>query len=159
MEPISYASRRGRLVLAAAVTASGIAFLDGTVVNVALPRIGADLGGGFATLQWVVDAYLLTLGSLVLVGGALGDLLGRRRVFHAGIVGFGVASLLCAISPSAPALVVARGIQGVAAALLVPGSLSLMSSLFEGADRGRAIGAWSGLTGVFIAIGPFVGGF
>jgi EmrB/QacA subfamily drug resistance transporter len=156
---VAFASRQGRLVLAAAVTASGIAFLDGTVVNVALPRIGADLGGGFATLQWVVDAYLLTLGSLVLVGGALGDLLGRRRVFHAGIVGFGAASLGCALAPTAGVLVGARAVQGVASALLVPGSLALMSSLFEGSDRGRAIGAWSGLSGVFTALGPFVGGF
>jgi EmrB/QacA subfamily drug resistance transporter len=156
---IAFDSRRGRLVLAAAITASGVAFLDGSVVNVALPKIGADLGGGFATLQWVVDAYLLTLGSLVLVGGALGDLLGRRRVFHAGILGFGGASLLCAVAPSATVLALSRGVQGVAAALLVPGSLSLMSSLFEGADRGRAIGAWSGLSGVFFALGPFVGGF
>jgi EmrB/QacA subfamily drug resistance transporter len=156
---VAFGSRQGRLVLAAAVTASGIAFLDGTVVNVALPRIGADLGGGFATLQWVVDAYLLTLGSLVLVGGALGDLLGRRRVFDAGIAGFGLASLGCALAPTAGVLVGARAVQGVAAALLVPGSLSLMSSLFEGADRGRAIGAWSGLSGVFSALGPFVGGF
>ena len=156
---IAYDSRRGRLVLASAITASGIAFLDGTVVNVALPRIGADLGGGFATLQWVVDAYMLTLGSLVLVGGALGDMLGRRRVFHAGIVGFGIASVGCALAPTAAVLIGARAVQGVAAALLVPGSLSLLSSLFEGADRGRAIGAWSGLTGVFTALGPFVGGF
>jgi EmrB/QacA subfamily drug resistance transporter len=159
VDPIPYASRRGRLVLAASITASGVAFLDGSVVTVALPRIGADLGGGFATLQWVVDAYLLTLGSLVLVGGALGDLLGRRRVFEAGIVGFGLASAVCTFAPSATALVLARGLQGVAAALLVPGSLSLLSSLFEGADRGRAIGAWSGASSVFFALGPFVGGF
>ncbi len=158
-QTIPYESRRGRLVLAAAITASGIAFLDGTVVNVALPRIGADLGGGFATLQWVVDAYMLTLGSLVLVGGALGDMLGRRRVFDVGIIGFGIASVGCALAPTAAVLIAARAVQGVAAALLVPGSLSLLSSLFEGADRGRAIGAWSGLTGVFTALGPFVGGF
>jgi EmrB/QacA subfamily drug resistance transporter len=157
--PIPYASRRGRLVLAAAITASGVAFLDGSVVTVALPRIGANLGGGFATLQWVVDAYLLTLGSLVLVGGALGDQLGRRRVFEVGIAAFGLASALCAVAPTATALVLARGLQGVAAALLVPGSLSLLSSLFEGADRGRAIGAWSGASSVFFALGPFVGGF
>ena len=156
---VQYRSRHGRIVLAAAITASGIAFLDGTVVNVALPRIGADLGGGFATLEWVLDAYLLTLGALVLVGGALGDLFGRRRVFEAGIVGFGVASLGCSAAPTATVLVLARGVQGVAAALLVPGSLSLLSSVFSGADRGRAIGAWSGLTGVFTALGPFAGGF
>jgi EmrB/QacA subfamily drug resistance transporter len=154
-----YASRRGRTVLAATITASGIAFLDGTVVNVALPAIGRDLGGGFATLQWVVDAYLLTLGSLVLVGGSLGDLMGRRKVFDLGIGGFAVASALCALAPNAPALVAARAVQGVAAALLVPGSLSLLSSLFAGQDRGRAIGAWSGLSGIFTALGPFVGGW
>jgi len=158
MEPVTYASRRGRLVLAATVTASGVAFLDTTVVNVALPRIGADLGGGFATLQWVLDAYLLTLGALVLVGGALGDQFGRRRVFEVGLVGFGVASLLCGLAPNAATLIGARALQGVTAALLVPGSLAILSSTFDAADRGRAIGAWSGLAGIFTALGPFVGG-
>lgn len=158
MDDVGYATRRGRLVLAATVTASGIAFLDTTVVTVALPRIGDDLGGGLATLQWVLDGYLLTLGSLVLVGGALGDLLGRRRVFEVGLVGFGAASLLCGLAPSAGLLVTARALQGTAAALLVPGSLAILSATFSGADRGRAIGAWSGLSGVFTALGPFVGG-
>lgn len=155
---LSFSSRRGRIVLAATILASGMAFLDGTVVNVALPRIEEDLGGGFATMQWVLDSYLLTLGALVLVGGALGDLLGRKRVFVWGIVGFAVFSVLCGLAPSAPALVAARAAQGVAAALMVPGSLALLSSLFADADRGRAIGLWSGLSGIVTAIGPFIGG-
>ncbi len=158
MDDVAFGSPRGQLVLAATVVASGVAFLDTTVVNVALPRIGADLGGGFATLQWVLDAYLLALGALVLVGGALGDLLGRRRVFEVGLVGFGVASVLCGLAPRAELLVAARGLQGVAAALLVPGSLAILAATFTGVDRGRAIGAWSGLSGVFTALGPFVGG-
>jgi EmrB/QacA subfamily drug resistance transporter len=158
VEPLTWGSRAGRLTLAATIVASGAAFLDGTVVNVALPHIGADLGGGFATLQWVVDGYLLTLGSLVLVGGSLGDLLGRRRVYLWGIAGFGIASAACAVSPTSATLIAARIVQGVAAALLVPSSLAILSSAFTGADRGRAIGAWSGLSGVFTALGPFVGG-
>ena len=135
-----------------------MAFLDGSVVNVALPRIEQDLGGGFATMQWVTDGYLLTLGSLVLIGGALGDLLGRRRVFLWGIVGFGITSVLCGISPTAGTLVAARALQGAAAAMMVPASLAILSSVFIGPDRGRAIGLWSGLSGVTTALGPVVGG-
>ncbi len=152
------ASPAGRRVLLATILASGAAFLDSSVVNVALPRLGADLGGGFATLQWVLDAYLLTLGALVLVGGALGDLLGRRRVFLAGLVGFGVTSVACGLAPNAATLIAFRGLQGVAAALLIPGSLAIVSATFAAGDRGRAIGLWSGLSGVSAAIGPFVGG-
>lgn len=155
---LTLSSPAGRKALAASVVGSGMAFLDGTIVTVAAPRISAELGGGFAVMQWVLDGYLLTLGSLVLVGGALGDLLGKRRVFVVGTVGFGVASILCGLAPSAQALVVARMLQGVFAALLVPTSLALLNSVFAGADRGRAIGAWSGLSGVFTALGPFIGG-
>jgi EmrB/QacA subfamily drug resistance transporter len=148
----------GRKVLAASIVASGMAFLDSTIVTVAAPRIEEDLGGGFAGMQWVLDGYLLTLGALVLVGGALGDLLGKRKIFIAGTVGFAIASVLCGLAPTLTLLVVARMLQGMAAALLVPTSLALLNSVFSGGDRGRAIGAWSGLSGVFTALGPFVGG-
>lgn len=148
----------GRLALAATVVGSGIAFIDTSVVNVALPAISRDLGGGFTTAQWVVDGYLLTLGSLVLVGGALGDLLGRRRVYEWGLVLFVVASVMCGLAPTAGVLIGARALQGVGAALLVPGSLAILSSSFVEEDRGRAIGAWSGLGTVFTASGPFLGG-
>lgn len=155
---ISWDSRKGKLALIATIMASGLAFLDGSVVGVALPRIEEDLGGGLATLQWVLDGYLLTLGALVLVGGALGDLIGKRRVFMTGCVTFGISSILCGLAPTANALVGARMLQGVAAALLVPTSLAILNAVFSGADRGRAIGAWSGLSGLFTAFGPFVGG-
>lgn len=155
---VEFGSSTGRLILLTTILASGMAFLDGTVVNVALPHIGEDLGGGFATLQWVLDAYLLTLGSLVLVGGGLADLLGIRRVFAWGVAGFLLASLLCGVAPTAETLVAARALQGVGAALLVPGSLALISSLFVADQRGRAIGLWSGLAGITTAIGPFAGG-
>ena len=157
--PLTYGSRAGRLVLLATVLASGVAFLDGTVVTVALPRIGQDLDTGLSALQWVLDGYLLTLGSLVLVGGALGDLLGRRRVFLWGMYGFAATSLLCGIAPDATSLVAARLAQGASAALLVPASLAILSASFAPEDRGRAIGAWSGLSGVATAFGPFVGGW
>lgn len=151
-------SRRGRLAVAATIVASGVAFLDGSIVNVALPHIDADLGGGFTAAQWIVDGYLLTLGSLVLVGGSLGDLVGKRRVFEVGLVVFAAASALCGLAPTASVLILARLLQGVGAALLVPTSLALLSALFTDGDRGAAIGAWSGLSGVFMALGPFVGG-
>lgn len=156
---LAFATQRGRLVLLATVLASGVAFLDGTVVIVALPRIGEDLGADFSALQWVLDAYLLTLGSLVLAGGALGDVVGRRRVFLVGMWGFGVASLLCAVAWSPTALIGARAMQGVFAALLTPASLAILSASFAPEERGRAIGAWSGLAGVTTAVGPFLGGW
>jgi len=155
---LALASPQGRRVVAASIVGSGMAFLDGTIVTVAAPHIMADLGGGFAGMQWVLDGYLLTLGSLVLVGGSLGDLLGKRRVFIAGTVGFALASAACAAAPGIFALVAARLLQGACAALLVPTSLALLSAVFAGDDRGRAIGAWSGLSGIFTALGPFVGG-
>jgi len=149
----------GRWVILATVLGSGMAFLDGTVVNVALPAIGRDFGGGLAGLQWTLDAYLLTLGSLLLLGGALGDRYGRRRVFVTGLVAFSAASALCGLAPSLGGLIAARAVQGVGGALLVPGSLALLSASFRPDDRGRAVGAWSGLAGVASAVGPFLGGW
>ncbi len=156
---LRYGTAAGRWVLAATALGSGMAFLDGTVVNVALPSIGRELSAGFSGLQWTLDAYLLTLGSLLLLGGSLGDLYGRRRLFVTGLVGFTVASGLCGAAPSIGTLIAARAVQGVGAALLIPSSLALVSSLFHPDDRGRAIGAWSGLSGVSTAVGPFLGGW
>jgi EmrB/QacA subfamily drug resistance transporter len=156
---VVYGTREGRWVLGAAVLGSGVAFLDGTVVNAALPAIALDLHAGLASLQWTLTGYLLTLGSLIVVGGSLGDLYGRRRVFVAGLAGFAIASLGCALAPTSALLIVARCVQGAAAAALVPGSLALISASFRVEDRGRAIGAWSGLTGISTAIGPFLGGW
>ena len=158
-EMVRYGSRRGRLVLLATVLASGMAFLDATVVNIALPTIGDDLDASFSQLQWTVNAYALTLAALILLGGSLGDHLGRRRVFVWGVVWFAVASLLCAVAPSVEALIAARAVQGVGAALLTPGSLAILEATFHPDDRGSAIGAWSGLAGVSTAIGPFLGGW
>ena len=136
-----------------------MAFLDGTVVNVALPAIRADLEMDTTGLQWTVDAYLVTLSALVLLGGSLGDLYGRRRVFIAGLAGFVAASVLCGLAPNAGALIAARALQGAAAAFLVPGSLALISASFHPDDRSRAVGAWSGLAGLASAAGPFLGGW
>jgi EmrB/QacA subfamily drug resistance transporter len=146
-------------VIATAVLGSGVAFIDGTVVNAALPAISRDFHAGLADLQWVVTGYLLTLGALLVIGGSLGDLFGRRRVFIFGLVGFGVTSLLSGLAPSIGTLIAARGLQGVAAALLVPGSLAIISASFHPDDRGKAIGTWSGLAGVATAVGPFLGGW
>ena len=152
-------SATGRWVIAAAVLGSGVAFIDGTVVNAALPAISRDLHAGLSDLQWVVTAYLLTLGALLVIGGSLGDLFGRRRVFIIGLIAFGATSVLSGAAPSIETLIAARALQGVAAALLVPGSLAIISASFRPEDRGAAIGAWSGLAGVTTAIGPFLGGF
>jgi EmrB/QacA subfamily drug resistance transporter len=146
-------------VLLATVLGSGIAFLDATVVNVALPTIGEDLDAGISGLQWIVNAYTLTLSGFLLLGGSLGDHYGRRRVFVIGVIWFAVASLLCGIAPSAEALIAARALQGIGGALLTPGSLAIIEASFRAEDRGAAIGAWSGLGGVTAAIGPFVGGW
>ena len=158
MEQVRLGQARGRWVLLATVLGSGMAMLDATVVNIALPALGRDLGAGFAGLQWTVSGYTLTLASLILLGGSLGDRYGRRRVFVVGTVWFATASLLCALAPSVGLLVAARMLQGVGGALLTPGSLALISSTFVPEDRGRAIGAWSGLGGIAGALGPFVGG-
>jgi EmrB/QacA subfamily drug resistance transporter len=148
-----------RWVLLTTVLGSGIVMLDSTVVNVALGRIGADLGADFAGLQWTVNAYTLALASLILLGGSLGDHLGRRRVFVVGVVWFALASLLCGLAPSLGLLVAGRALQGVGGALLTPGSLALISASFRGPDRAAAIGAWSGLGGIAGAVGPFLGGW
>lgn len=151
-------ARQQRLTLVATILGSTVVFLDSTVVNVALPPIADDLDAGLAGQQWVVEAYMLTLVSLLLVGGSLGDQLGRRRMFVAGLVGFGVTSVLCALAPSVELLVGARALQGIAGALLVPGSLALVAASFEGAARGRAVGTWTAWTGIAVVIGPAGGG-
>ena len=153
------ASAGARWPIAAAVLGSGIALLDGTVVNVALPTIGRDLGGGLTDQQWVLDGYLLTLSALLLAGGAAGDRYGRRRVFIAGLVVFTVASLGCGLAPTIGWLIVARLVQGVGAAALVPGSLALIDAGITDDDRGRAVGIWAGMSGVTTALGPFIGGW
>jgi EmrB/QacA subfamily drug resistance transporter len=156
---VAFGTARGRWVILAAILGSGIAFLDSTVVNVALPHISDDLGGGLSGLQWTLDSYLLTLSALLLLGGALGDEYGRRRMFVVGLVWFTVASVLCGIAPNIGALIAARALQGAGGALLVPGSLALITASFRSEDHGSAIGAWSGLTGVATSIGPFLGGW
>jgi len=148
-----------RLTLVAAILGSSIVFIDASVVNVALPAIQADLGGGLAAQQWVVDAYLLTLGSLILVGGSLGDIFGERRVFMIGVAAFGVASVLCGLAPTANTLIVFRGLQGMAGALLTPASLAVLTSTFSGQERGAAIGTWTAWTGIAFVVGPLVGGW
>ncbi len=153
------ASAGARWLIAAAVLGSGIALLDGTVVNVALPTIGRDLGGGLTGQQWVLDGYLLTLSALLLTGGAAGDRYGRRRVFIAGLVVFTAASVVCGFSPTVGWLVGARLMQGVGAAALVPGSLALIDAGIIDDDRGRAVGVWAGMSGVTTALGPFIGGW
>jgi EmrB/QacA subfamily drug resistance transporter len=157
--PVRFGTATSRWVVAATVLGSGIAFLDSTVVNVALPAIAADLDIGVSGLQWTLDAYLVTLTSLLLLGGSLGDIAGRRKVFVAGAVAFGLASIACGLAPDAATLIAARAAQGAAAAFLVPGSLSIVSATFHPDDRGKAIGAWSGLAGVTSAVGPFIGGW
>jgi EmrB/QacA subfamily drug resistance transporter len=149
----------GRWVLLATIFGSGMSMLDATVVNIALPSIGRDFSANFQTLQWIVNAYTLTLAALILLAGALGDHFGRRRVFVVGVVWFAIASLLCGLAPTAEVLVAARALQGIGGALLTPGSLAIISSSFVATDRARAVGAWSGLSGVAAAIGPFVGGY
>jgi EmrB/QacA subfamily drug resistance transporter len=158
-EGLAYKSPGGRWVLAVAVLGSGMAFLDGTIVNVALPAIGRDLDASTSSLQWVLNGYLLALASLILLGGSLGDRYGRRRIFAIGVGLFTVASGLCAIAPSSGALIAARFMQGIGGALLTPGSLAMIEASIRREDRPRAIGAWSGLTGVATAVAPLVGGY
>jgi EmrB/QacA subfamily drug resistance transporter len=150
---------RGRWVVAATVLGSGMAALDATVVGIALPAIGREFHTGVGSLQWIVDAYTLTLAGLLLLGGTLGDSYGRRKVFVIGIVWFAAASLLCGLAPTAGVLIAARALQGVGGALLTPGSLAILQASFAEDDRMAAIGAWSGLGGVATAIGPFLGGW
>ncbi|MEO7126264.1 MAG: DHA2 family efflux MFS transporter permease subunit [Nakamurella sp.] len=153
------ASASGRWLIVVAVLGSGIAFLDGTVVNVALPSIGEHLETGLSGQQWVLDGYLLTLGALLLAGGAAGDRYGRRRIFLYGLVAFTVASVACGVAPNAGVLIGARMVQGIGAAALIPGSLALITSSIDPRDRARAIGIWAGMSGVTSALGPFLGGY
>lgn len=146
-------------VLLIAILASFVAFLDGAVINVALPAIDRELGGGLPLQQWVVDAYLVTLGSLILIAGSLSDVFGRKRILYVGLIGFGITSLLCAFAPSGVFLVLSRALQGVAGALLVPSSLAIIISRFEGPAQAKAIGRWTAWTGVAMIAGPVVGGF
>lgn len=156
---VRLSSPQGRWLLLATVLGSGLAMLDATVVNVALGRIGTEFDAGFAGLQWTLNGYALTLASFILLGGSLGDRLGRRRVFLIGTVWFAAASLLCGIAPNVELLVAARALQGIGGALLTPGSLAIISASLHPEDRARAIGAWSGFGGIAAAIGPFVGGY
>lgn len=151
-------SKQQSLVLAIAVLASFVAFLDGSVINVALPAISKELGGGLGIQQWVVDAYLITLGALILVAGSLSDVFGRIVVLRTGLIGFAITSLLCAIAPSGEVLVVARALQGIAGALLVPSSLAIIMSSFRGAAQAKAIGLWTAWTSAAFLAGPLIGG-
>jgi EmrB/QacA subfamily drug resistance transporter len=151
--------RRKRLALLAAILGSFVAGLDATVVNIALPAIENDLGGGLAGQQWVSNAYLLTLGSLILVGGSLGDLFGERRIFTLGVTGFGVVSVVCALAPSIEVLVAGRALQGVFGALLTPSALAVIVATFPPDERGAAIGSWTAWSGIAFVIGPLAGGW
>ncbi|WBQ04815.1 MFS transporter [Kribbella sp. CA-293567] len=155
---IAFGTARARWVLAATALGSGMAFLDGTVVNVALPSMGEDLGAEISGLQWIVNGYLLMLASLILLSGSLGDRLGRRRTYIAGVVWFAIASLICAIAPNVEVMIAGRILQGIGGALLTPGSLAILQTSFRPSDRAKAVGTWSGLTSVAAAVGPFVGG-
>jgi EmrB/QacA subfamily drug resistance transporter len=148
-----------RVVLIVAILSSFVAFLDGSIVNVALPAITRELGGGIETQQWVIDAYLLTLGSLILVAGSISDTFGRVGVLRAGLVIFGAASVACALAPTSLVLIVARAVQGAGAALLVPSSLAIITATFAGAARAKAIGSWTAWTGLAFVLGPLLGGF
>jgi EmrB/QacA subfamily drug resistance transporter len=156
---VRWGTPAARWILAATVLGSGLAFLDATSSNVALPAIGRDLGASVAGLQWTINGYTLTLAALILVGGSLADRFGRRRLFVIGTVWFAAASLLCGLAFDTQTLVVARMLQGAGGALLTPGSLAIIQSSFSSEDRGRAVGAWSGLSGIAAAAGPFVGGW
>lgn len=151
-------SKAQRLVLTIAILASLVSFLDGTIVNVALPAIMRELGGGLTAQQWIVDAYLVTLGSLVLVAGSVSDVYGRIAVMRVGLIAFGIASLAIAASPGIEFLIIARGVQGIGGALLVPSSLALITSNFRGAAQAKAIGTWTGMTGIAMVAGPLIGG-
>jgi EmrB/QacA subfamily drug resistance transporter len=151
-------SKQQRLVLVISILASFVGALDGFIVNVALPAISRDLGGGLVTQQWVVDAYLITLGSLILTAGSLSDLFGRRRLLTIGLVGFGATSLLCAVAPTATWLIIGRGLQGIAGAVLVPSSLAMIITAFSGPAQGKAIGRWTSWFSIAAVLGPLLGG-
>jgi EmrB/QacA subfamily drug resistance transporter len=154
-----YSSRAGRFIIAACVLGSGITSLDATIVGLALPTIGRDFHANIQDLQWVVTGYMLTLAALLLLGGALGDRYGRKRIFTIGVIWFAIASALCGFAVSSTMLIATRILQGVGGALLTPGSLAILEASFGPGDRERAIGAWSGMTGLATAIGPFIGGY
>jgi EmrB/QacA subfamily drug resistance transporter len=158
-EQVRYGTPQGWWVLAATIGGSSIAFLDSTVVNVALPVLGNELGANVSGLQWVLNGYMLALASLILLAGSLGDRYGRRRMFVIGVAWFAIASLLCALAQDIDQLIAARVLQGVGGALLTPGSLALIQASFVAEDRGRAIGGWSGIGALAGALGPFIGGF
>src|SRR6187551_2462289 len=158
-QSVALGTSSGRWLVAVTVLASGMAFLDSTAVQVALPSIGRELDASLSGLQWTINAYALTLAALILLGGSLGDRFGRRRVFLVGVVWFAVASLGCALATDVVTLSVARAFQGAGAALLTPGSVAILQASFRHEDRARAIGAWSGLAGISGAAGPFVGGW
>src|SRR3954469_17366167 len=151
-------SQRKRLILVACILGTAVVTVDATVVNVALPAISNDLGGGLAGQQWTSNAYLVTLGSLLLIGGSLGDVLGERRVFIAGVVGFGLTSIVCALAPTIEVLVAGRALQGVAGALLTPAALAVIVATFPPAERGKAVGTWTAWGGIGVVFGPLVGG-
>ena len=151
-------TRVQRATLVAAILGSSVAAVDGTVVNVALPAIQDDLGGGLQAQQWIANAYTLTLGSLILVGGSLGDIYGKRRVFEVGVAAFGVLSLLCALAPTAETLIAARAMQGAAGALLAPSSLAIIVMAFPERERAAAIGSWTAWGGIAVIVGPLAGG-
>ena len=148
-----------RWTLVATIVASSMTFIDGTVVNVALPALQASLDATITDVQWVIEAYALFLGALILVGGSLGDQLGRRKVFLFGVLGFTLSSVLCGLAPNPLILIIGRALQGIGAAFLVPGSLAIISATFDGDARGRAIGTWSGFSAITTAIGPVIGGW
>lgn len=156
---LTVSSKHGRAALTTTIVGSGMVFLDGTIVTVAARRIGSDFSAGFSSLQWVLNGYALALASLILLGGSFGDRFGRRRVYLIGIGWFATASLLCAVAPNVQLLIAARVLQGIGGALLTPGSLALIQSSFRGADTGRAVGIWSGMSGVTTAAGPLLGGY
>ncbi|WP_316770960.1 MFS transporter [Streptomyces sasae] len=159
MPDVRLASSQGKWILLTTVLGSSMAMLDSTVVNVALPRIGEDLNASLSALQWTVNAYMLTLAGLILLGGSLGDQYGRRKVFVTGVVWFAAASLLCGLAPTDAVLIGARALQGIGGALLTPGSLALIQASFHPDDRARAVGLWSGFGGIGAAVGPFLGGW
>lgn len=152
-------TKRQTLALLATIIGSGVALLDGTVVNLALPALNKDLGTSFSGLQWVVDGYLLSLSALMLLGGSLGDILGRKKVYLVGLVGFGVSSVMCGLAPNITFLIIARILQGVCGALVVPGALAIINTNFQPQQRGKAIGIWAAWSGIAAAIGPLLGGY
>ncbi|HRA46261.1 MAG TPA: MFS transporter, partial [Phycicoccus sp.] len=156
---LSRSETRGKLALAAVTLGSGVAILDGSVVNIAVKAIGTELEASLAQLQWVINGYMLALASLVLVGGALGDRLGRKRIYLIGMAWFLVGSALCTVAQSPGQLIGMRVLQGIGAALLTPGALSIIQSSFVPSERAAAIGTWAGMSGIAAAIGPFIGGW